>query len=102
MPESNPRITRKVVDDMLVASLRFLGKMEEADEHLDQLRQAVGPLVNGPPLILRHYGGNPVDGADIEVALPVRQPVDLGKIKSRVLQGDKFCRFAIYLPAGTR
>jgi len=37
MPDPYTRITRKVVDDVRIASIRFLGQMEEVDGQLDHL-----------------------------------------------------------------
>jgi len=86
MSEEKLELTLKEVADMLIASIRFRGSREMIHQHLDKLHQQVRRYMNGKPLCLYH-GGNARDGYDLEVCLPVSQPVAVRQITSRTLEG---------------
>lgn len=71
----------KAVDDTLVASISFQGKYEEVGDYFAKLEDVVGPRADGDRIVV-YRGGN-----NIEVCLPVGEPVDEGDVTSRVLDG---------------
>jgi effector-binding domain-containing protein len=86
MSEDKLELHSKEVADMLIASIRFRGPREMIHRHLEKLHQQVQRYVNGKPLCLYH-GGNARDGYELELCLPVSQPVAVRQIKSRTLEG---------------
>jgi effector-binding domain-containing protein len=81
-------VTRKKVDDMLVASVRFVGQPPEVGNYFRKLVEHVEPHIVGKGLTLYH-GGSAEDGYDIEVCFPVSRPVNEGDVTSRTLEGEK-------------
>ena len=73
----------KTVDDTLVATMRFQGKYDEIGDYFTKLEGVVGPHADGDRIVIYH------GGADIEVCLPVRGPVESGDVTSYVLQGGQ-------------
>jgi hypothetical protein len=71
----------KAVDDTLVASISFQGKYEEVGDYFAKLEGVVGPRADGDRIVV-YRGGN-----NIEVCLPVGEPVNEGDVTSRVLEG---------------
>ena len=70
MSDDKLAVTWRDVPDTPVASVRFKGKHEGIDEHLDELSKLVGQRACGDPIVLYRGGG------DMEVCLPVSGPVD--------------------------
>jgi len=81
-----PVVERKAVGEMLVASLRFRGQYEEVGKYMDPLYGVAGEYAVGPCFAL-YYEGDTEEGHDIEVCVPVSQPVEGEGITSRVLHG---------------
>lgn len=81
-------VTRKKVEDVLIASIRFRGQYEEVGKYMDQLFQHVEKYVNGPAFALYH-SQDFEKGHDIEACAPVSQTVETDEIKSRVLEGGE-------------
>ena len=73
----------KTVDDTLVATMRFQGKYDEIGDYFTKLEGVVGPHADGDRIVIYH------GGADIEVCLPVRGPVESGDVTSYVLKGGQ-------------
>lgn len=89
MSTKKSEITRKQVDDMLIASIRFRGEYEEAGENFGKLEPHCEGLVCGPPFCLYHYGTSTKGNIDIEVCFPVIQAVEANGVKSRILKGGQ-------------
>jgi effector-binding domain-containing protein len=81
-----PTITRKDLDNALFASVRFWGQREDIPTHFEPLAEAVKPYAQGHMIRMIH-AQHPEKGLDIEVGLPVSQPVNTGAIKTRTLIG---------------
>ena len=73
---------------MLVASIRFRGAREEIPAAFDRLYAHARPVAAGLPFSL-HYVHHPEEPPDIEVCLPVSQPVEAGGVHSRQLEGGE-------------
>ena len=73
----------ETVDDTLVASIRFQGKYGEIGDYFAKLEDVVGPRIDGKRIVI--YRG----GDDIEVCLPVSEPVDDGDVTSHMLGGSE-------------
>lgn len=80
----------KEIPDAHIASLRYTGKYSDMGEHISELFKAVGGSVNGPIVALYYDESFMEDGAEIEVAVPVKKSVEKGQVKSRTLTGGKF------------
>ena len=79
-------ITRKRVDDVLIASIRFRGRYEEVGGHIGRLLQRCAKVVCGQPFAVYHASGS-AGSYDIEVCVPVTQAVETAKIGCRTLAG---------------
>jgi effector-binding domain-containing protein len=73
----------KNVDDTLVATIRFEGKYQELGDYFARLEAVVGPRADGDRIVIYRGGGN------MEVCLPVAEPVEDGEVTSRVLEGGQ-------------
>jgi len=74
-------VSFRTVGDMLIAGIRFEGRYEEIAGYLEKLERAVGSRANGDPMAIYHGRGR------IEVAFPVREPVEGAGVASRTLEG---------------
>lgn len=85
-------VSNEHVDDVLVASIHFLGQHEEIPERLARLREQVKTHINGEPLCLYHRGEdeNPKAARELEVCYPVSEAVEGSEVQSRVLAGGQF------------
>jgi effector-binding domain-containing protein len=82
-------ITSKQVESIKVASIRFLGYPREIPQIFDRLEAAVGANAAGRPIFL-HFWGHSGPEQDIEICLPVKKPIESGKVHTRVLMGGIF------------
>ena len=82
-------ITHKRLDDMLIASLRFqMLEREELFARLEELRNECQEYVAGPAFAV-FYWDTGLEGIDTEACFPVTSPVEIGEIKSRMLDGGE-------------
>jgi effector-binding domain-containing protein len=95
-----PLVERKAVGEILVASLRFRGQYEEVGKYMDPLYKAAGEYAAGPCFAL-YYEGDTEEGHDIEVCVPVSQPVEGEGITSRVLPAAEVISTTHRGPYGT-
>jgi len=54
MTENQSEVTRKTVDDMLIASIRYRGQYEEAGAYFEKLYPAVKDYIVGTAFALYH------------------------------------------------
>lgn len=101
MSSEKTAVSRKVVDDVLVAGIRFLGQHEEIAAYFDQLRGAVEPHIVGPPICLYHRAEDegPTEARNIEVCYPVSRAVEAGEVRSRILKGGEVLCTSSVIPA---
>ena len=90
MPDDELKVTRKKVDDMLVASIRFIGLVEEIPETLKTLIGQVKELSSGQPLALFYPSSHLKGKDDVEVCVPVSEPVEAKDLITRKLEGGEF------------
>lgn len=90
MSHNDLKVERKKVDELLVASVRFIGMAEEIPEKLERLMSHVKAVSNGQPIVLFYPSGNLGDKDDLEVCVPVSGPVDAEGITTRTLEGGEF------------
>jgi len=88
---ANLPITTKVLDDVLIASIRYQGSYADMGKYHEELRAAVGALQAGPAFDLL-YDMGPGDVHDVEVCMPVKEAVNTGNVKTRTLAGGTFAR----------
>jgi effector-binding domain-containing protein len=79
-----PSVERKAVGEMRVASVRYRGQYEEVGKYMDPLYKAAGEYAVGPCFAL-YYEGDTEEGHDVEVCVPVSQPVEAEGITSRII-----------------
>jgi hypothetical protein len=82
------RFIRKHVEDVRIASIRYLGDLAEVPARFAELRKTVEPYIAGDALRLLHWT-LPTGKSDIEVAYPVSQDVNVGPAKTRTLVGGE-------------
>jgi effector-binding domain-containing protein len=80
-------VEEKMLDDVLIAGLRFHGKYEDVGKRIGELARVVGRFVAGGAFSLYYDAEYKEEDADIEVALPVRKPVRAQKVDCRILTG---------------
>jgi effector-binding domain-containing protein len=74
-------VSWKPVEDMLVAGIRFEGRYEDIYGYFEKLEEKVGAQAIGERIAIYHGRGR------IEVATPVREPVESGEVATRALEG---------------
>lgn len=87
--KSTEVIQIKEVEAITIASLRYLGRYDELGTYLGKLFKAIGMNAAGTPFALYHDGEYKEEGADIEVAVPVKKPVNHDGVTTRTLEGGK-------------
>lgn len=87
MPTEGLEVTRKQVEDILVASIRFIGQVSRIPAVFDKLLAAAGEKVNGKPLVLFYPSYELGDDDDVEVCIPVSENVEADEIGSRLIEG---------------
>jgi DNA-binding transcriptional MerR regulator len=77
------------LQQQLIASMRFIGEYQQLNEKIPVLLQSCSRFVCGPPFSL-YYDPEPLaEGADIEICVPVCQPVEDTRVHSRLLPGGR-------------
>jgi len=82
------RFIRKRVEDVRIASIRYLGDLAEVPARFAELRKTVEPYIAGDAIRLLHWT-LPTGKSDIEVAYPVSQDVNVGPVKTRTLPASE-------------
>ncbi len=82
------KIEKKVVQDMLIASLRYKGRYDEMGTYIGKLFKAVGGNALGAPFAMYYDEEYKDEDADIEVAVPVKKEVNKDEVSSRMLAGQ--------------
>lgn len=90
MPTEGIKVTRKQVEDILVASIRFTGQVSRIPAVFDKLLAAAGDKMNGKPLVLFYPSYELGDDDDVKVCIPVSEKVEADEIKSRLIEGGDF------------
>jgi len=93
-------VSRKRIKDLLVASVRYRGRYEECGDYFSKLEGQVKEQICGPAFCL-YTDQVGEQGVDIECCFPVRQPVEVGEVKSRVLVGGDVLAITHYGPYRT-
>lgn len=82
-------ITRRRLDDMLIASLRFqMQQREELISKFERLRKQCEEYISGPAFAV-YYWDTGLQGLDTEACFPVTHAVETTEIKSRMLEGGE-------------
>lgn len=85
-------LTYRQIDDMLVAGIVFNGPTRDYDTIYKRLRQvhdACGEYRCGPARLVYHFETAGDGKMDLEVCMPVTQPIETESIKSRMLAGGE-------------
>lgn len=81
------KVTEKEVTEQLIASIRFIGCCNDLDENIRRLLSICERSFSGVPFSL-YYDDHPQeDNADIEICVPVSEPVNVKDVQTRVLPG---------------
>lgn len=83
------RIVIKDLHDVLIASIRFKGRYDEAGKTFGRIFKACGRSSCGAPLSLYYQSEYMEDDADIESCVPVMKEINKEGINSRVLKGGR-------------
>lgn len=73
--------------DILIAGIRFQGNLRDIPAVFQRLERSVAGHIAGPPIFLYYYG-YPGPEQDIEVCLPVDQPINKDGVQSRILESQ--------------
>jgi predicted enzyme related to lactoylglutathione lyase/effector-binding domain-containing protein len=84
-------ITTKTIDETLVACLRFEGQYADVGKYMEELVAVVGHNAAGSYMAL-YYDGPEAPVHDVEVCVPVKEPVEEGNVTSRMLAGGTYAR----------
>jgi effector-binding domain-containing protein len=84
-------VSRVTVDDVLVAGVRFQGPYADVGPHMAILAQAVGDKATGPYLAV-YYDSKEVTVHDIEVCVPVAEPLETEEVSTHTLAGGEYMR----------
>jgi effector-binding domain-containing protein len=82
-------IEEKEIDTVLVAGMRMKGKYEDIGEGFGRLAKSVGRHINGKAMTLYYDCEYKEEGADFEVAFPVRKGKNGSGVSVRELPGGK-------------
>lgn len=82
-------IKEKILDEVLVASIRYKGRYEECGEYIKKLFSVVKNKCNGAPFNIYYDGEFKDDDADIEVCVPVKSAVFGNGVESRKIPAVK-------------
>jgi len=82
-------VSEREILEIQVASLRFRGRYPDIAEKIDLLFQICQNNINGSPFCLYYDDKSMEEDADIEVCMPVRQPVSGEGIQNRWLSGGR-------------
>jgi DNA-binding transcriptional MerR regulator len=82
-------VEEKMLDDVLIAGLRFNGSYDEVGRRLGELARTLGRGISGGAFSLYYDEEYKEEDADIEVAFPVKKPVRAEKIDCRILKGGR-------------
>jgi hypothetical protein len=102
MAEQNP-ITIKNIEDVLIASIRFVGQYADVPAAFERLREAAAPFICGEALCLYDHTAdeNPEREHTLEVCYPVSRAVDRGEVQSKILPGCQALSLVRTLPGDT-
>ena len=81
----NYKVEIRKLEPVLIASVRFQGRYEDTGKYVARLFGAVKSRAAGAPFNLYYDGEYRENDADIEVCVPVREPVSAAGIESRRL-----------------
>ena len=76
-----------------VAYLRYKGRYEDMGQYISQLYKVAGSKADGAPFALYYDEDFMEEGADIEVALPIKKEITKGDVKTRILDEVKCVKY---------
>jgi effector-binding domain-containing protein len=92
MTLNDANLTYRKIDDMRVSSIIYHGTPGQAQElqpHLEKLLRVCGERACGPARLVYHFETAAGGKMDLEVCVPVTEPVETGDIRSRTLKGGE-------------
>lgn len=104
MPLSDANLSYQEIDDMPVSSITYHGtpgQVQELQSHLEQLLQICGKKAYGPPRLVYHFETAAEGKMDLEVCVPVTEPVETDTIQSRILNGGEALSIIHHGPLNT-
>ena len=81
-------ITKKEINPILVATIRYQGKYKDVGNYMGELYKAVKGNAEGAPFCC-YYDTEYREEADIELCIPVKKNVTDGRVGSKTLPGVK-------------
>ncbi len=89
LQKENHEVEEKVVDSILIASIRYKGKYCDCGQAFGKIYRKMGRLASGKPFNLYYDAEYKEDDADIESCVPVSKAKESGGIVIRTLEGGK-------------
>lgn len=77
------------IEDLLVASLTYVGKYEDVGDYLGKLFKAVKMNVAGKPFTIYHDDDYKEENATVEVCIPIKQKIEYKTVECKVITGGK-------------
>lgn len=79
-------VVHKLLQEILVAYMRIHGNFNDIPNTLEIIKKVAGVKINGNPIIVHHWLVQDKDGHDMDVCVPVSEPVNLGDVNSMTLE----------------
>jgi len=80
------KVTHKKIDEVLVALIRIHGKYSDIPETLRKVQKICGQKIAGPPIIIHHWLVQNSAGHDMDVCVPISEPIESDIVKVAVLE----------------
>ncbi|MCJ7818164.1 MAG: GyrI-like domain-containing protein, partial [Candidatus Thorarchaeota archaeon] len=79
-------VVHKLLEETLVAYLRIHGNFNDIAKTLEIIKKAVGTNIKGDPIVIHHWLVQDKGGHDMDVCVPVSESVNIGDVKSMILE----------------
>ncbi|MGY5878913.1 MAG: GyrI-like domain-containing protein [Candidatus Thorarchaeota archaeon] len=79
-------VVHKLIEETPVVYIRIHGKFDDIAETLEIIKKEVGTKSKGNPIVVHHWLVQDKDGHDMDVCIPVSENIELGEVKSMVLE----------------
>jgi effector-binding domain-containing protein/predicted hydrocarbon binding protein len=76
----------KEIDEILVASMRIHGRYADIPETLRKIQSICSMKIAGPPIVVHHWLVQDPFGHDMDVCVPISEPIESDIVKAGVLE----------------
>jgi effector-binding domain-containing protein len=85
MQSNEESVEYKVLEEKLVAQIRIHGKVDDLSDVFSKLIAIAGEYVDGPPIVIHHWGVSDETGHDMDVCLPLKNAIERDEIVTTIL-----------------